>query len=349
VLRWISIGASVIGAGIGVYAVSTADTPPQPVPLARPASVSPFDYGVAALGIVEPASREVGVVAPEPGVVAKVFVDVGDRVKAGDPLFMLDTRLLDAELIRARAAVGLAEAEIARWHALPRAEDVPALEAAVQRARAVLADREESLRATEEAFRRGSGNDREVSGAKFAVEIARADLARAEADLARLKAGGWEPDLALAQAALEQRRAEVQALTILAERLTVRAPRDGVVLRRSIEAGESAGIDRREPALILGDLEHLSVRAQIDEEDIALVGDGARAIARTRGAEPLEVALRLRRIEPFARPKRDLMGDNLERVDTRVIDVLFDFAEPPSRPVYPGQAMDVFVEARARR
>ncbi|GJQ28862.1 MAG: hypothetical protein HBSAPP03_07460 [Phycisphaerae bacterium] len=345
--RWITIILSVVGLAVGVYAVSTADTPPVSLPLARPAAVNPYARGVSALGLVEPTGRDVGVVAPEPGLVVGVHAGVGDRVKKGDALFELDSRALRAELLRAEAAVALAQAEIDRWHALPRTEDVPPLEAAVARARALLKDREENLKATQDAAARGGGNEREVSSATFAVEAARAEAARAEADLAKVKAGGWRPDLAVAEAALAQRRAEVEALKVLMDRLVVRSPRDGVVLRREIEAGEYAGTDRRTPAMIVGDLAKLSVRAQVDEEDIALVTARSRAVARTRGAASAEVRLKLTRIEPYARPKRDLAGDNLERVDTRVIDVVFEVEGEVATPLYPGQAVDVFIEATA--
>lgn len=344
-IRWITIVLSVIGLAVGVWAVATADEPPVEIPLARPASVNPYERGVAALGVVEPAGRDVGVVAPEAELVASVHVDVGQRVTKGQALFELDQRELQAQLVRARAAVDAAQSEIDRWRALPRKEDIPPLEAALARAQAVLRDREDVLSITQEAAKRGSGNEREVAAAQYAAEAARADAARAKADLDKMKAGGWDPDLHVAEGQLALKRAEVEALTILLDRLTVRAPRDGVVLRRDIEEGEFASTDRRTPALILGDLEHLAVRAQVDEEDIALVTPASKAVGRTRGAAPVEIPLRLLRIEPYARPKRDLMGDNTERVDTRVIDVVFEVEGAPATPVYPGQAIDVFIEA----
>ncbi|MFZ2874059.1 MAG: efflux RND transporter periplasmic adaptor subunit, partial [Phycisphaerales bacterium] len=173
----------------------------------------------------------------------------------------------------------------------------------------------------------------------------------AEGDLQRAEAGGWEPDLVLAQAQLANRIAEVDALKLLIDRLTVRAPRDGTVLRREIEPGEQATPGGASPPMILGDLSGLWVRAQIDEEDIGLVGAVAQAVARTRGAVVVDIPLRLVRIEPYARPKQDLSGSNRERVDTRVIEAVFEMApgpQTPATPTYPGQAVDVFIESRGR-
>jgi HlyD family secretion protein len=330
VLKNLTILLSIAGLAIGLWAVATADERKPELPLARSASINPYARGVAALGVVEPAARTVSIVAPEPAMVMEVLVDVGDNVTQGMPLFRLDTRTIDARLLEATAALAGGEAQIARWHALPRAEDLPPLEAAVAAATALVHDREAQLSLTQQASQRGSGTDRDVSRAQFALEGAKADEARARAELARTRAGGWQPDLAVAQANLASLKAQVAALELLKDRLTVKAPAPGRILRRDIEPGEFAANDPNRPAFIIADLDHLHVRAQVDEEDIALISQAAtkgiaavRATARTRGAAVLDLPLELVRIEPFAHPKTDLMGTNSERVDTRVIDVVF--------------------------
>lgn len=347
-LRWIIMLCSAAGLGIGIWAVSTAVEPPVVLPLARPATVNPFELGVAALGIVEPDGREVGIVAPESGLVTDVLVQVGDHVTKGQALFQLDTRVLDADLVRAEAAVRTAQSEIERWRALPRAEDLPPLEATLARAQSVRADREDFLNRTKEAMSLHSGNSRDIPAAEFALQAAQADVAKATADLAKAKAGGWVPDRVVAEALVAQREAEVAALRLLRDRLTVRAPRDGTILQRAIEPGEHAGPASAQPSLVLGDLSKLCVRAHIDEEDIGLVTPGARAFVRTRGAVVRTIPLALRRIEPYARPKQDLAGTNTERVDTRVIDAVFEMTGAAGTVVVPGQAVDVYIEVPAR-
>lgn len=359
-IRWLSVLLALAGIAVGIVAVRHSRENPPDLPLARPASVNPFERGVAALGLVEPASRSISIVAPEPGLVVEVAADVGDHVKAGQLLFKLDSRAIESQLTRARAAVPIGEAEITRWHALPRKEDIPPLEAAVTSASAILADREELLKMNQAAASGNAANARELSAQRFAVQVARAELARNQAELAKAVAGGWEPDRVVAEAQLAKYKAEVTALEILLDRLSVRAPRDTVVLRRSIEPGEYAPTDPKQPAIMLGDLDHLRVRAQVDEEDLALVTPGAKAVARTRGVAPRTLALRFVRIEPYARPKSDLFGTTVERVDTRVVDVLYDIIpdpaqgvsdkvgeNAPSEPAFivPGQALDVFIEA----
>ncbi len=348
--RWITFALSLIGLAVGIWAVSTSKQKAPEIPLAREASVNPYAHGVAALGLIEPAGREVSVVAPEPGLVMDVFVEVGDHVEAGQPLFRLDSRRLEADLIRAQAGLEAGKAEVARWHALPRAEDLPPLEAAVTRAQAMVQDREDNLNRTDEALKKNAASTRDLSAAQFSLEAARADLIKAQADLAKARAGGWGPDLAIAQAMLTAQQQELAALRLLVDRLTVRAPRAGVVLRRDVEPGEFANGEMGRGSLgslVIGDLSHLMVRAQVDEEDIALVTPDAQALARTRGAAPKELSLRLVRIEPYARGKTDLLGTNTERVDTRIIDVVFEIVGDAPPGVYPGVSVDVFIKAGA--
>lgn len=352
-IKAFTILLSVAGLAVGVWAVTVSKVVPPDVPLAREASVNPFGRGIASLGILEPgggddgSGKVVNVGAPEPGLVIKVLVNVGDRVETNQPLFMIDARSLESELARARAAVLGAKAEVDRWHALPRIEDVPPLESAVVAAEARLKDRQEVLRLTEAADSRGASTQRDVLVLRFAVDAASADLARARADLAKVKAGGWQPDLTISEATLAQRNADVAALETLIERLTVRAPRGGTILRRSIEPGEYALTDPTRPAMILGDLSMLNVRAQVDEEDLALLpmeGAKVRAVARTRGSVVRDIPVTLVRVEPFARPKTDLTGANTERVDTRVIDVVFQMKPPEDLRLVPGQAVDVYID-----
>lgn len=348
VIRAITILASAAGLGLAVWAASHAvEEPPVLLPEREP-SVNPFKSGIAALGKVEPRSREQPIGAPQPGLVTEVLVEVGDRVTAGQPLFQLDARPLRADLLRARAALEIDRATIQRWHAQPRAEDVPPLEAEVARARAEHNDQLEQFALIQDALKKGAATSRDVSARQFEVDRAAAGLARAQADLDRMKSGGWRPDLSVAEANLARSTAEVEALNLLLERMTVRAPREGVILRRQIEPGEYAAADPGRPALIIGDLSDLNIRAQVDEEDIGLVTAQARAVARLRGAVVEEFPLTLIRVEPYARPKIDITGSNIERIDTRIIDVLFHVEQPPKVPIYPGQAVDVFIETAGK-
>jgi HlyD family secretion protein len=83
----------------------------------------------------------------------------------------------------------------------------------------------------------------------------------------------------------------------------------------------------------------------IDENDAWRVRQDAPAVATVRGNRDLKTNLRFVRIEPYVVPKKSLTGESTERVDTRVLQVLYSF-DKGALPVYVGQQMDVFIEAQ---
>ena len=69
----------------------------------------------------------------------------------------------------------------------------------------------------------------------------------------------------------------------------------------------------------------------------------AAGTAFMKGNTKDPIALKFVRIEPFVVPKKSLTGDSTERVDTRVLQVIFEFA-PPAAPLYVGQQVDVYID-----
>ena len=346
-VKWITISVALLGLALGVYTVATARHDPPKAPLAAPPSVNPYPHGIAATGVVEAASRNVQIAAPEGGLVVKVSAEVGDRVAVGDPLFELDARPLRADLVRSRAAVLAAQAELKRLEASPRPEEIPPLEAAVQAAEVELADWTDQYERYRQAAQAVAGSDVEMRRRWFAMEQARARLEQARTELALARAGAWEPVLEIARANVAAAEAEIEATELLIERRTVRSPIEGTVLRRNIEPGQFAPAEPRAAAMLVGDLTSLLVRAQVDEEDVPGLRDGAAGVARVRGPAAASVDLEMVRIEPFASPKTELTGATIERVDTRVVEAVFRVKGAPGVTLYPGQRVDVFIEGTA--
>jgi hypothetical protein len=125
----------------------------------------------------------------------------------------------------------------------------------------------------------------------------------------------------------------------------VRAPIDSNVLQVNVRAGEFATAGAlSKPLLILGDLKTLHVRVDIDENDAWRFDKNAKAIGYLRGNRDFKVDLQLAYVEPFVIPKKSLTGDSTERVDTRVLQALYQF-NPKELSAYVGQQMDIFIEA----
>ena len=125
--------------------------------------------------------------------------------------------------------------------------------------------------------------------------------------------------------------------------LTIRAPRAGTVLQVNTRAGEHAALAPTEPLMILGETDKLQVRADVDEQNAPLVRAGQPAVAFLKGDTRSPIPLRFVRIEPFVIPKRSLTGDSVERVDTRVLQIIFQL-DRPLTPLYVGQQVDVFIQ-----
>jgi hypothetical protein len=98
------------------------------------------------------------------------------------------------------------------------------------------------------------------------------------------------------------------------------------------------------PLMVLGDTHTFHVRVDVDERDIPRFQPGAKAVAYPRGETSRTLGLRFVRVEPLAITKKALTGENTERVDTRVLQVIYAIErEQPN--VYVGQQLDVFIRA----
>jgi len=336
---------SIVGLGFAVLSIAGASRPPAVAqPVAEPAR-TPYARFIAGAGIVEPSSRAVAVAAPLSRCVAEVVVRVGQEVARGEPLFVLDDRDLAAELAVRRTALATARARLERLLALPRAEDLPPARARVSEAWARLADAE-----TQRALVEGVSDPRAVTRAdverrRHEVDAAAARLEQARAELASLEAGPWEPDLAVARAELAAAEAGARAVEVELARLTVRAPVDGAVLQVNVRPGEFAQAGPLDtPLIVMGALSPLHVRVDVDENDAWRFRAGTAASASVRGNRDISTELRFEYVEPYVVPKVSLTGDATERVDTRVMQVVFSF-ERGDLPIQVGQQMDVFISA----
>jgi multidrug resistance efflux pump len=328
------------------HVVSAAQKPPAPAPAVEPPR-SVFGRTVGGSGIVEAWTENISVGTPLPGVVLEVYVPVekvGQTVKKGDPLFLVDNRQLLATLKSNEANLRAARAQLEKLEAQPRPEEVPPSEAKVNVAEANVALQKDLA---ERAGRLGSGamTEEDISQRMLSLGVARRQLAQARAEDALLKAGAWRPDKDIARANVEMAEAQVQQTKTDLDRALVRAPRDGVVLQVNVREGEYVGTPPGQALMMLGAInEKFHVRVDINEHDIPRFRPGAPARASLRGDPRQDFPLTFVRVEPYVLPKKSLTGDNTERVDTRVLQVIYA-VEARYRPLYVGQQVDVFIEA----
>jgi HlyD family secretion protein len=327
------------------YVWSTRPVTRNPAPPIEPAR-NPFADALAAAGIVEAQTENIAVGSATPGVVVEVLVEVGDEVKAGAPLFRLDDRELRGELEVKRAAVAQSRSELVRLEAEPRQEKIPVVAASVDEAQALVAREVDALKRVEETFARKVATEQELIERREALAAAKAALARSQADLDLLEAGAWQYDRDVAKAAQSRAEAEAAKIEIELDRLVVRALVAGRVLQVNVRPGEFVGTPANQPLVILGNTDRLHVRVDIDEYDIPRFQTGSRAAAVPRGSLQEHYPLEFVRVEPFVVPKKSLTGDTTERVDTRVLQVIYEFDPAGRPPLFVGQQVEVFIDAR---
>lgn len=336
---------AIAGVIFGVFTVVKGSKPPvAAMPVAEPPK-APFDAFVAGSGLIESSSQNIAVGNPVAGVVTSVKVVVGDRVKTGDVLFELDARDLAAQLVVRQAEVETARAQLQRLEAQPRPEEIPPAEARVALAAALVADAKDQLAMWEQVTDKRAISADEMSRRRYAVQAAETRQAEAAAQLKLLVSGAWSSDLSVAKAQLAGSEAAVEAITIEQERRIVRCPVDGQVLQVNVRVGEFAPAGAMSvPLMMVGSVSPLHVRTDVDEHEAYRVAAGAKAMGYLRGNKDISTPLTFVRFEPYVVPKKSLTGDSTERVDTRVLQVLYSF-ERRNLPVYVGQQMDVYIEA----
>jgi len=336
-----------VAAILGMVSVMRSRPKREPTvpPSAPPASS--FEQVVAGVGLVEANSENIDVSCAVSGMITQVYAKVGDRVQAGQKLFSLDARELQADLGVKRAALAAVRARLATLEEQPRAEDIPPAEARVREAEANLGDAEVQLRLIESVTDKRAVRDEDVQRRRQGYQAAQARLAEVQAQLALLKAGAWAPDVTVAKSEMAQAEAQFKLAETNVDRLTMRSPITGVILQNKVRLGQYAQCGPlSEPLMVLGSVTPLHVRVDVDEHDAWRVRERAAAVGSPRGNGSLEVPLEFVRFEPYVIPKKSLTGDSTERVDTRVLQIIYRVKDQDA-PLYVGQQMDVYIEAPA--
>lgn len=332
-----------------IVTLSGLKRPPVP-PIEYPPPVPPYKHYVAGSGIIEASSLNINVAAAIDGVIEALFVKPGEMVERGTPLFRVDTRNLVALKKDAEATKEVAVAALDRLIAQPRVEEIPPLEARVRQAQMRLSDEYTQYTLFQNVSDKRAISFNEYNQRKYAARFAKYELEQAKADLALLEAGAWIEDVKIANQRLEEADARVNVADVALERAIVRAPLDGMVMQVNFNLGDFArGAQEdnvfNDPLLVFGAVDPMHVRIDVDEDDAWRVFSGAPAKAFVRGNSEINFPLEFVRIEPFVIPKRSLTGENLERVDTRVLQVVYSF-DKKNLPVYLGQLLDIYIEAK---
>jgi len=276
--------------------VRLKEEPSRPVPV-RTVAVSEVDVPRATR---QPATvhayYQADIHALERGYVAEVPIDIGDVVRKGDVLLIIDVPQLDKQHQVIEGQIKRLEAEEKSQQAQVRVaeSEVESAEAALaeaksqqQRVEAVVEAAEAEFRRTEDLVQRGSLQERVLDEVRMKRDSERANQQAIAATVDSVAAGivVAEANLAAAQADRQAAAAETEVMRRRLEELqvridygTIRAPFDGMVTRRTVDpgdlVGDGGGSAAADPLLVISQTDRVRVRIPVPESDAPMVSPG---------------------------------------------------------------------------
>ena len=277
---------------------------PQP-PAFNPAS-NPYAHGIYAEGIIESyqtTGTNINIYPEVPGTIARILVSEGQVVKDGSPLVLIDDAVQRATVEQQQAQVAFAVAS------LKSAQD----------------QLDKQRRSHELEPRSVSQND--LDNAENVVNVAKANV--------------------------EVMRKQYELGQTLLSKYTIKSPTDGVILSINVAVGSYISSQGAygtytgafNPVIVMGTSQaYMGVRCYIDEILISRLPQPARMDARMsiRGTN-ISIPLEYVRVQPYVSPKIELSSQRAERVDVRVLPVIFRFDRRKDLHLYPGQLVDVYI------
>ena len=342
--------------GIASAIYSSIVTPALP-PAFNPAA-NPYSSAIYAEGIVESAQTSgmnINIYPEIGGTVKEILVSEGQQVKAGVPLLRLDDSIQRAAAEQQGSQAEAAKALLEELRAEPRRETLDVNNAQVVSAEATLKTAQDTLQKEQADYEidpRSVSKDA-LDDAINAAAVAKTNLEVVKKQYELTKAGAWVYDIRnqdRQQNALE--KAYASSIALLGK-YTLRAPRDGIVLSINTIVGNyvssqgsyDAYTQGADPVITLGSSPtSLHVRCYIDEILVPRLPTGSKMKAQMsiRGSD-VKIPLEFVRVQPFVSPKIELSNQRQERVDVRVLPVIFKIEKPANVNLYPGELVDVYI------
>lgn len=288
---------------------------------------------IQGIGYVEPASEVRRLAFKHPGILGEYHVQLGQQVKAGDILAVQQNReeqiavtVAESQLLEAKAELEKVLAGINPYEieAKKHAQQVTSLDAEYARRKL---DRIEQLRNNKYA----SEDERDL--AETSAKLKQADSRRLSSETRLLTHFVRDVDKHLAQAQVSVAEAQLQASQRRLAETYLTAPMEGTVLETILRVGESTfSVGSPEPAVLLGDMTQLRIRAEIDENYALALQEGQKALIFGRGLGEREIPAHVTLVKKIMGKKTVFAKTATERKD---IDVIQIFVEPDAEMQVP--------------
>jgi HlyD family secretion protein len=292
---------------------------------------------VVASGHVETPFR-VNIGSQITGTVQDVLVTEGQSVKQGQALIALEPSELKAAVVAAQGAEAQAQARLRQIRDL----SLPAAEEALKQAQATLLNAQAAYQRAQSLFNSGFGTQEALDGATRDLDIAQTQVRTAELQVYTARPGG--SDYVMAQTELNQAQANLASAQARLGYATVTAPRDGVLIARSVERG--AVVQPGTPLLVLAPAGDVQLVLQIDEKNLGLLRLGQSAKASADAYPDQRFDARLTYVNPSVDITRASVEVKLTVVDPpdylrqdMTVSVDVAVAERPSTLVVPARVV----------
>jgi len=300
------IGFAIIGVVLAIGAAYIFGLKQNPLPPAFNPASNPYSNGIYAEGIIESlqsSGSNINIYPEVAGTVNRIPVKEGQDVAAGDILLSIDDSVQKATTQQAKAQIQVAQA---------------------------------SLRTAQDAYAKQ----------KAAADIDPRAVSKDALDSARDNVG-------LAKANVELAQRQYDSVASLLAKYQIKALSDGKVMSINTAVGSyvsAQGVydtytQQSQPIMVIGAIgDALAVRCYVDEVLLQrLPGLGEiDAYMFIRGSD-IKIPLKIVRLQPNVSPKIELSNQRTERVDVRVLPVIFSFDKPANVTLYPGQLVDVYI------
>lgn len=282
---------------------------------------------LACPGRVEGASEVINVGAGADGVIAEIHVFEGQAVRAGDVLAVIDRRDLNADLSAARAQAEGARQARARIIRGSRDEERRQAEAEVSALQAMLKQDQLRYDRYQKLYQQGVISEDQRDEAKKNLDVAEANLRAAVKHKELVDAPALPEELERADAGVRAADERVRSVTERLDKVFVKAPISGTVLKTFMRPGETFSTFTPQPILSLADLSSLRVRAEVDERDIGRVQNGQRVMVQSDSFQSGKLMGTVRSVGSQMGRKKVRTGDPAEKADRDVLEVLIDLNE----------------------
>ncbi len=349
---------SAIGILVGIVtAIYSAKAEPALPPAFNPPA-NPYSSAIYAEGIVESvqsSGENINMYPEVPGTVKEILVKEGQEVRKGMPLLLIDPSIQEATTEQQKSASQAAHAMLEELKAEPRKENLDVAEAQVVSAQAALKTATDELNKQQAAYEidpRSISKDA-LDSAINAAAVAQANFEVAQRQRDLTKAGAWTYDIQNQERQYNALDRSYRASSALLSKYTLRAPTDGIVLTIGTIVGNYVSpqgaydsyTQGMNPVLVLGTPQtNLHVRCYIDEILVPRLPPSSKVQAQMtiRGTN-VKIPLNFVRVQPFVSPKIELSDQRQERVDVRVLPIIFSFEKPKDVNLFPGELVDVYI------